>query len=145
MVYKYKIVTHRIQLEIDGWPFGLLFYHARCSKRHLAVSSWDVLGYYVKLIWTLSTSESSFQLPDNALLFRIISHWHRSRKKEYICLVFLSARECQPRASSDCFCLWLSPLSKSKLPNPKSTPTQEFPNFPKKIDYKLPKISDLRL
>ena len=47
MVYKYKTVTHRIQLEIDGWPFGLLFYHTRCSKRHLAVSSlelsWDIM------------------------------------------------------------------------------------------------------
>ena len=39
------MVTHRILLEIYGGPFGLLFHHASCGKRHLVF-----LGYYVTLI-----------------------------------------------------------------------------------------------
>ena len=39
------MVTHRILLEINGGPFGLLFHHASCGKRHLVF-----LGYYVLLI-----------------------------------------------------------------------------------------------
>ena len=38
-------LTHRIILEIYGRPFGLLFHHASCGKRHLVF-----LGCYVTLI-----------------------------------------------------------------------------------------------